>query len=238
MLTAVTIVISGLFTFEVEAVGNLYPEIEQYLMRRSEEFDRIPEDRRKILGDVAEFIQSRASKGETAQLTFICTHNSRRSHLSQVWARIAAAHYGVKHVETFSGGTEATAMNPRTVAVLQRCGLRTSISPNSDVRNSGTENSSRNPHYSVAFSEEYSPLVCFSKVFNEAPNPSVGFCAIMTCSQADRACPIVEGCERRVAVPYDDPKLADGTPMETAVYDERCAQIAREMMYVMSRVRQ
>ena len=56
----------------------------------------------------------------------------------------------------------------------------------------------------------------------------------MTCSQADRGCPIVYGSAARFSTPYVDPKVSDGTPEEVGTYDERCAEIARDMLYVMS----
>jgi hypothetical protein len=74
-------------------------------------------------------------------------------------------------------------------------------------------------------------------VYADAANPQREFCAIMTCSQADEACPNVAGAANRIAIPYEDPKAADGTPEEAAVYDERCAQIARETLYAFSLVR-
>ena len=58
----------------------------------------------------------------------------------------------------------------------------------------------------------------------------------MSCSQADRNCPLVPGCAARIALPYDDPKDFDGTDREAAMYDERCRQIAREMLFVFSQV--
>ncbi|MBL8815911.1 MAG: protein-tyrosine-phosphatase [Planctomyces sp.] len=237
LLTVIAVIATCIPASQVQpSTGRLFPEIEQYVARRSGEFDRIPEHRRKTLEELAAVVKSRVSRGETATLTFICTHNSRRSHFAQIWARIAAVHYGVKPVETYSGGTEATAMNPRTIAALKRSGIKVSTVEESDIEKSIAEKASKNPHYSVAFSDEEMPLDCYSKVFNQSPNPSTGFIAIMTCSQADRACPVVDGCEHRVSVPFEDPKVADGTAIEAAAYDERCAQIATEMLYMMSRV--
>lgn len=40
----------------------------------------------------------------------------------------------------------------------------------------------------------------------------------------------------RLPIPYVDPKAADGTTEEAAVYDERTKQIATEMFYLMSQV--
>jgi arsenate reductase len=206
--------------------GRLYPDIELYVTKREQEFEQISDERKSELQQLAVYVAQCIAKGQDAKLTFVCTHNSRRSHLTQIWTQIAAAHYGVNHAQTFSGGTEVTACNPRTVAALKRCGLRFSTK----------EESSSNPHYAVAFSDMEPPLICFSKVFNRAPNPSSNYCAVMTCSHADQNCPVAIGCDLRLAIRYEDPKVSDDTPQESATYDERCAQIAREMLYAMSQV--
>ena len=207
--------------------GRLYPEIESYVSKREQEFEQISAERKSELQQLAVYVAQWIAKGQDAKLTFVCTHNSRRSHLTQIWTQIAAAHYGVNHVQTFSGGTEVTACNPRTVAALKRCGLRFSV-----LKDDGS-----NPHYSVAFSDCEPPLVCYSKVFNKAPNPSSNYCAVMTCSHADQNCPVAIGCDLRLAIRYEDPKVSDDTPHEEATYDERCAQIAREMLYAISQVK-
>ncbi len=209
------------------AAGRLYPEIESYVSKREQEFELISDERKSELQQLTVYVAQCIAKGQDAKLTFVCTHNSRRSHLTQIWTQIAAAHYGVNHVQTFSGGTEVTACNPRTVAALKRCGLRFSV----------LNDDGRNPHYSVAFSDREAPLVCYSKVFNKAPNPSSNYCAVMTCSHADQNCPVAIGCDLRLAIRYEDPKVSDDTPQEAATYDERCAQIAREMLYAISRVK-
>lgn len=70
----------------------------------------------------------------------------------------------------------------------------------------------------------------------DRPNPRSGFVVVMTCSQAGAACPLVEGARARVAIPYEDPKVADGTPEETARYDGRVEQIGRDFAWVFSEV--
>lgn len=205
--------------------AKLFPRVESFVELRIAEFDQIPLERKTLLEKIARYVDSRTAAGEPARLTFICTHNSRRSHLSQIWGATAAAYYGIANVETYSGGTEATAFNPRAVAAIERAGLQ--------VTPSGAE---ENPRYRVRFHETASPLICFSKVYHEAPNPREDYCAVMTCSHADENCPNVMGCALRVAIPYDDPKAADGTDDEAGRYDERCRQIAREMLYLFSRV--
>lgn len=190
------------------------------------EFDRIPADRKSQLEEVALAVRSRVKEGKESPITFICTHNSRRSHLSQIWAQTAAAYYGVPGVKTFSGGTEATACNHRTVRALRRAGFSIANStPGED-----------NPRYLVQYGEDAPPVEAFSKVYHRDGNPKSDFIAVMTCSHADVTCPIVDGSFARIAVPYIDPKVSDGTPEEDATYDERCHQIAREMFYLMSKV--
>jgi arsenate reductase len=204
-------------------LGPLRPEIEAALA----EWDRIPAERRSELEKVADFVRSKVDAEKRARLTFICTHNSRRSHLSQIWAQTAAAWYGVPGIETFSGGTEATACHPRTVRALRRAGFSVvNPTPGRD-----------NPRYLVQFAEDASPLEAFSKVYDQGGNPEAGFVAVMTCAAADQSCPLVAGSALRVAIPYVDPKVADGTDREEAAYDERSRQIAREMLYLMSRVK-
>jgi protein-tyrosine-phosphatase len=206
--------------------GKMYSAVQTYLEQRSKEFGQIPAERQAELQKIARYVQERMHSGEPARLTFICTHNSRRSHLSQIWAAASARFYGIGGVEVFSGGTEATAFNPRAIAAAERAGLQ--IQKTED---------GKNPRYEVRCQDTEKPLVCFSKVYNEAPNPKQDFCAVMTCSQADASCPVVKGSALRVALFFDDPKVADGTPEESATYDERCRQISREMLYLFSQIR-
>ena len=204
----------------------LHPKLAETIAAIEGDITSIPAERRESLDALADFIVAKRSAGEPARLTFICTHNSRRSHMSQLWAAVAAAHFGITGVETFSGGTESTAFNPRAVAALQRAGFEISAA----------QPEAENPRYQVSYSPRGPTLEAFSKTYDEAPNPSEGFAAVMTCSQADQSCPFVKGAELRVAVPYVDPKESDGTPEEAATYDARSRQIAVEMLYVFSRV--
>lgn len=204
----------------------LYPEIEKYLSDVLPECDGIPDERRVALDRLAGFIAARATAGRPSRLTFICTHNSRRSQMAEIWARTAAAHVGVPAVETYSGGTEATAFNPRAIAAMRRAGFRIDVPDGGD-----------NPAYRVRFADGGEPMECFSKLYHQAPNPSRDFCAVMTCASADEACPFVVGAAERISLPYADPGIFDGSDREAAAYDERCRQIAREMLAVFSRVR-
>jgi len=205
----------------------LNPPIVDFLQQREKEFDQIDVERKKLLMQLAQYVRERTSASQLVQLTFLCTHNSRRSHLSQIWAHVAADYYNVEPVRTFSGGTEATAMNPRVVDSLRRTGFEIQIDGGS----------AENPCYLLSYSDQGATIECFSKVYHESPNPTEHYAAIMTCSSADQACPIVPGCETRLPIRYQDPKVSDGTPQERATYDERSRQICREMLYAMSRAR-
>ena len=202
--------------------NKIYPAIQTFCDARVREFDAIPEERKKLLVEIASYIQAKIAQNQEVQLVYVCTHNSRRSHFGQVWASVAAAFWGLENVKTYSGGTEATAFHPNAIAALKRSGF--------DVISDG---SISNPHYQVNFGNECSSL-CFSKTYDDLSNPQSHFAAIMTCSDADENCPFIPGVELRIGTTYDDPKAFDGTDQESEKYDERSAQIARECLYVFS----
>ena len=200
----------------------LHPALAAYVQENVlPAMENISDDRKESLDLIAAFIKERKAAGANAELTFICTHNSRRSHLSQIWAATAAWYFAQDHVRTFSGGTEATAFNPRAVAAIERAGFQV-------VKPEGN-----NPVCEVSFTSDRNAESCWSKKYDDPSNPQQGFCAVMTCSEADKNCPIVFGSLDRISLPYDDPKAADGTPEEAQRYDERCLQIAVELWYVM-----
>ena len=192
-----------------------------------DEFDRIPDERKKVLRELADFVSEEIEKKRVARLVFICTHNSRRSHFGQVWAKTAAFYYGTGNVETYSGGTEATAFNPRAVNALKDAGFEIGISLAGD-----------NPVYEISFSDSAPEILAWSKKYDSVDNPHQDFCSIMTCSQADAECPYIPGATLRISLPYEDPKLYDGTERETEAYSERCREIALEMFYLFSKVGQ
>ncbi len=183
-------------------------------------------ERQAVLQPLVDYISAKIISQDPIHLTFICTHNSRRSHLGQVWAQVAAAYFGVKNVSCFSGGTETTACNPRTIAAFERAGLKVTKTTESE-----------NPIYKISFDASSQPIIAFSKVYDQAPNPSQGFAAIMTCDHAEANCPFISGAEKRLPIMYIDPKVSDDTPAESATYDARCRQIAREMKWVFDQVR-
>lgn len=199
--------------------------IKNYCEELEREFNQISPERKQLLEKITNYIQSKRSENKPVNLVYICTHNSRRSHFGQIWAHVAADYYNVKNVSTFSGGTEATAFNVNAINALKRVGFL--IRPLTE---------GNNPTYQVFHDENLEPSICFSKVYDNATNPPSGFAAIMTCSDAEENCPFIPGVELRIGTTYDDPKAFDGTPQQDAKYDERCRQIARETLYVFSKV--
>lgn len=203
----------------------LLDSVARTLQSVSADFEQLPEDRKSRLREIAQYVTSRITANEVANLTFICTHNSRRSHMSQIWAQAAAAFHRIPKVRCYSGGTEATAFHPNAVRAMRKAGFEITPRPDHD-----------NPVYEITFAAEVDPLLIFSKTYDDEANPQSDFAAIMTCAHADENCPVVLGAAFRAAIPYDDPKEADGTPQEEQIYDDRCRQIATEMSYLFSSV--
>ena len=157
-------------------------------------------------------------------VNFICTHNSRRSHFSEILFRTAAKYYGHENVETFSGGTEGTALYPEVAESFKRPGFTA-------VKDLAPEN----PHWQIFHplleSEDHTPFL-FSKAYHEAPNPASGYVAMMVCDSANEACPMVVGAAARFPLTFVDPKRSDGTPECSDVYDATLKEIAAEMGYL------
>lgn len=206
-------------------MDKLYRSIREFCERRTHEFDQIDETRKERLQLFANYLKGKIEKGESAKVIIICTHNSRRSHMGQVWSAIAAHYYGIEDFASFSGGTEGTAFFESAVKALKSQGIRIEKTDEGD-----------NPRYTMKWSTAMQPYIAWSTRFDEEPNPKEGFAAIMVCTSADEACPFVPGAEFRLALPYDDPKAFDGTPLAKAKYKERSRDIAREMLWVFSQV--
>ena len=198
----------------------LLPAIEAFLAARSIEMDRIPTARRSLLEPLADHVRDRTGEGRVPKVVFVCTHNSRRSHLAQLWFA-ASCHRCDIAVETYSGGTEATSFDHRAAAALARAGFE-------------LESRSGDPEGAllVRMSPGLEPSRCFSKIHDQPPNPTSDFVAVMVCDEADRTCPLLPGAEARLPIRFEDPKQADGTPSESMVYDQRCREIAREMLWI------
>ncbi|WP_044404126.1 low molecular weight phosphatase family protein [Lacinutrix sp. Hel_I_90] len=186
----------------------------------------VSDERKKILQPLIDYIIEKKSTQAAIRLNFICTHNSRRSHLSQIWAQVMAFYYSIEKVSCYSGGTEATALFPKVAETLKNCGFA--------IETLASEN---NPVYSIKYDSNEHPIIGFSKTFDDNFNPHSEFAALLTCSSADIGCPFIAGAEKRIPVTYEDPKLFDNTPQQNEKYLERSNQIATEMKYVFEQVK-
>ncbi len=202
----------------------LFSEIQDIVNLLSPE--AISDERKEILQLLIDFIRSHVDKKRTVRINFICTHNSRRSHFSQVWAQVAAAYFDIPDVHCYSGGTEETALFPKVAETLSNQGFN--IIKITD---------GHNPVYTIKYCANALPIIGFSKKYDSPFNPSSAFAAVMTCSQADGGCPFIAGAEKRIPITFEDPKVSDNTPDQTEVYAERSLQIATEMFYVFSMIK-
>ena len=191
----------------------------------SQQYESISFERKVLLEKIAAYIQQKKEANLPIQLIYVCTHNSRRSHFGQIWATVAAEYFGVNKVTTFSGGTEATTFNPNAIHALRGLGFEITKMDTTD-----------NPRYDVDFGGPKS-IICFSKVYDDASNPTSNFAAIMTCGDAEENCPFIPGVELRIGTTYDDPKMFDGTDLQDEKYKERALQIGLETLYVFSKIK-
>lgn len=203
--------------------STLFSGIEQVIKELNTHI--ISNERKAVLQPLTDFIQSKVTENKEIRINFICTHNSRRSHLSQIWAQTLAHFFNIKNVFCYSGGTEATALFPMVAETLQNSGFHVnSISKD------------ENPIYSIKYADNEHPIIGFSKKLDDDFNPKSAFAAIMTCDSANETCPFVPGAEKRIPITFEDPKAFDNTPQQAEKYSERSLQIATELFYVFSQI--
>ena len=165
----------------------------------------------------------------------ICTGNSRRSMLAATMGNIAAAYHGIPELRFYSGGTNPSAFNPRTIQTLEEVGVV--IQPtkeNATVGDAGEVN----PVYMVSWGNlprmgvNRFEIKEFSKIYSDPYNPDKAFIALLVCDEADGSCPNVPGASQRIAMPFQDPKSFDGSDLESAKYSERRDEIGRVMLSI------
>ena len=204
---------------------SLYPETENLIKELEAEWHLIEDNRKLELEHLAGVILENIQEFNRADVTVVCTHNSRRSHLGQLWLKAAAMHYGIQNIFTYSGGTEATAFNHRMVLAIKRAGFKVNQLDMND-----------NPKFYIPVSDnDYRLDIHFSKRYDESYNPQKNFIALMVCSQADEACPVVVG-GKRFSLPYQDPKDYDDTVHEAGAYDMKLREMGREILYMVSKI--
>ncbi|OJJ21862.1 hypothetical protein BKI52_12190 [marine bacterium AO1-C] len=200
-------------------------KLDHYIEGVVSSLNQVPAERKAVLEQIGTYVYNNLRVDKKANLLAICTHNSRRSQVTQTWIATAALYYGIEGVQAFSGGTEATAFNKNAIAGLERAGFSTQ------------KGQGKNPKVQVSVGEKQPKWEMFSKKFVNKINPQSDFAGIMVCSDADKSCPIVPGAAKRFSLPFSDPRHFDGTPSQNVKYDETVKKIAQEMFLMMKYVR-
>lgn len=187
----------------------------------------LSKNRIEKLQSLQQYIQDKLNQKKEVHLIFICVQNSRRSHFAQVFAQVLAYQYQLKNVRCYSGGVEVTCIHPNTVKTLKSFGFlvqQTSFT--------------KNPMYELVYDPHEKPIFLYSKSFEEIIKSIPEFAAVLVCSESETNCPYVQGAEKRILLPYDDPKRADHTENPLQEYKRVAEQIKEEMSWVFSKVYQ
>ena len=185
----------------------------------------LEKNREEKLIELAQTIKNTYKNENNVQIIFICTHNSRRSQFSHIWAYVSSLYFKLDFIKPFSGGTEIDTVNLNVIKSLINSGLKIEKTHKEDAM------------YLLKPFKEYKGINLYSKEYSCKSNPTKHFIAIMTCSDADKMCPVIKGADKKVSLPYPDPRVADNTGLEEEVYNQTCSTIAKEMFYLMKQVK-
>lgn len=183
--------------------------------------------RKPALRACAHAVVRRLARDGEVGLVAVCTHNSRRSQLAEVFLAAALAELSIDGVHVASAGTETTAVAPGIVHVLRSHGFSVS-----------GDHTLANPRLRVEGHGILREL--WSKTLEEAIPALTGgseAVALMVCAGADASCPIVPGAAFKARVAYEDPKLSDGTPEEEGAYAKTAELIEAEMLFLVREIR-
>lgn len=189
-----------------------------YSLIESLNTDLIPQERLELLDSIQSSLRHYYKQTKSLKLVFVCTHNSRRSIFSEVWASVIASYYKLPEISTYSGGAEETFVSPTTVIALQDQGFDIEKTDVGYQLNLGKKNKKH----------------LFSKRIENEINPSADFVAITTCDNAKESCPLIIGAYSRFHLPYQDPKQFDGQINEVEAYQDTSKGIATELKYLLS----
>ena len=185
----------------------------------------LEKNRKEKLIELAQTIRNTYKNENNVKIIFICTHNSRRSQFSHAWAYVSSLYFKLDFIKPFSGGTEIDTVNLNVINSLISSGLKIEKTHKGKAI------------YLLKLFKKDKGINLYSKVYNSKLNPSKHFIAIMTCSDADQMCPVIKGAEKKVSLPYSDPRVSDNTGLEKEVYNQTCSIIAKEMFYLMKQVK-
>lgn len=184
--------------------------LDDYISETIDNFSLSP-GRVDMLEKIATTLFKIKSTQDELNVVFVCTHNSRRSHMAQVMFAAMVEHLEIDHTNSFSAGTEATEVHPLTISSLQEVGFDVVKKDSTHKLTSGDMS-----------------LDLFSKKYDH-PSIKSPFVAIMVCDEADNSCPTLPQAVKRFSLPYKDPKSADGTEVEQKVYATTLYKIGEEM---------
>ncbi len=201
-------------------------EIKKYIQKVVIDLGKIPQKRKKILLEIVSYIKQNYLIEDRSNIIFICTHNSRRSQLAQCWLSVSCRYYNLNKINTFSGGLEITSLNSNALNALKRSGF---IVNHIDTKDN---------IYLLKTSKKNKGQTLYSKKHDSKNNPQRKFLAIITCSDANKQCPVVRGADKKIFLPYHDPRISDGSGLEKTTYDQSCFNIAQEMFYIMKKVKE
>ena len=176
-----------------------------------------------LINEIVNYIYKKTSENKIPKLNFICTHNSRRSQFCQFWASFFSNYYNIK-CEVYSGGTVETEVHKSVLNNISDYGFNIIFKE------------CNNPTYSIKFKNQNLGNY-FSKFYYNFENPKNEFAAIMTCTDAENNCPVVEGSEIKFSLPYEDPKKYDKSKNEKNEYKKTSETIASEMNYLFKTIK-
>jgi len=202
-------------------------DLRSFINQLLNEERQISSDRKEELIQLSSTIFATYRQTKRVNLHVICTHNSRRSQLGQIWFLAGAQYFNFNFLKSFSAGTETTAFNPRMVKAVQEAGF--SLEKIQD---------GENPKYQLSlFGKTQSPLF-YSKRYDDSSNEMISAIALMVCDSANESCPVIPDVLHRIPLLYKDPKFSDDTPDEEEVYLNKVYEIGREVLYLLKELNQ
>jgi len=204
--------------------ANFFPEILDYCRNLELLSGGIKKERKTKLAVLAAQIKQLKRELSPVEIMVVCTHNSRRSHMGELWLRVGIDYYGLSNLRIHSAGTERSAINIRTIRSFQAIGLLVEKSMNKE----------ENPNYKINWRTDEKSYTGYSKEIGSEELPTNGIVSILVCEDAAENCPFIVGSKLRINLPYEDPKRYDDTLEERTKYLERNLEIGSEMFYLLS----
>ena len=197
----------------MDQLNKVHENIKEFILKLNE--NSISKKRLKILDKIINELNKNTLKNNYPKIIFICTHNSRRSQLAEIWSHTFSFIFKKKN-KIFSAGTSKEEFNIRAINVLEKIGFK--------IKEEGKK-------YIFNFSENCNSIHMYSKDISEL-NLKNHFITIMTCADSDKNCPAIPNALARILLSYKDPKSFDNSKQETNKYIATSKKIALELFYL------